>query len=41
MIALRLMVEDGEAPDAALARLRAARPCAVETNAQMRWATGA
>lgn len=38
MILLRLMVEDGEAPDAALARLRSARPCAVETKAQMRWA---
>ncbi len=40
MILLRLMVEDGEAPDAALARLRAVRPCAVETKAQMRWAIG-
>lgn len=40
MILLRLMVEDGEAPDAALARLRSARPCAVETKAQMRWAIG-
>lgn len=40
MILLRLMIEDGEAPDAALARLRAARPCAVETKAQMRWAIG-
>lgn len=38
MIALRLMVEAGEPPDAALARLRAARPCAVETAAQMAWA---
>jgi protein-tyrosine phosphatase len=38
MAALRLMVEAGEAPDAALARLRAVRPCAVETSAQMRWA---
>lgn len=43
MIALRLMIAAGEAPDAALARLRAARPCAVETPAQMAWAvaTGA
>jgi protein-tyrosine phosphatase len=39
MIALRLMVERGEAAEAALARLRAARPCAVETDAQMDWAT--
>lgn len=38
MIALRLMVEAGEAPAAALVRLRAARPCAVETGAQMAWA---
>ncbi|MEO3416547.1 protein phosphatase [Roseovarius sp. CAU 1744] len=38
MAVLRLMVESGEAPDAALARLRAVRPCAVETEAQMRWA---
>lgn len=41
MILLRLMVDAGEAPDVALARLRASRPCAVETKAQMRWATGA
>ena len=40
MALMRQMVEDGEAPDAALARLRAARPCAVETKAQMRWAIG-
>lgn len=40
MIALRLMVEAGEATETALTRLRAARPCAVETKAQMRWATG-
>lgn len=39
MAALRLMVEAGEDPDAALQRLRAARPCAVETEAQLRWAT--
>ncbi len=38
MAALRLMIAAGEAPDAALARLRAVRPCAVETKAQMRWA---
>lgn len=40
MAALRLMVEAGEAPDAALARLRAVRPCAVETQAQFDWASG-
>nr|WP_272911631.1 protein-tyrosine phosphatase family protein [Loktanella sp. M215] len=39
MIVLRLMVLHGEAPDAALARLRAVRPCAVETRAQLIWAT--
>lgn len=39
MIALRLMVEAGEAPEAALARLRVARPCAVETEEQQAWAT--
>ena len=38
MIALRLMLEAGEAPGAALARLRVARPCAIETEAQMDWA---
>jgi protein-tyrosine phosphatase len=38
MAALRLMVEVGEAPDAALARLRASRPCAVETEGQFDWA---
>lgn len=41
MIALRLMVAAGEAPDAALARLRAVRPCAVETPAQLAWAIAA
>jgi protein-tyrosine phosphatase len=41
MIALRLMVEAGEAPGPALARLRAARPCAVETAAQSAWAAAA
>jgi protein-tyrosine phosphatase len=40
MILLRLMIEQGEDPDSALARLRAVRPCAVETKAQLRWATG-
>lgn len=39
MAVLRLMVEMGEDPDAALARLRQARPCAVETEAQLTWAT--
>lgn len=38
MIALRLMIDAGEAADTALARLRAVRPCAVETDAQMAWA---
>jgi protein-tyrosine phosphatase len=38
MIALRLMLERGEDPAAALQRLRAARPCAIETEAQLHWA---
>ena len=38
MALLRLMVEAGEAPEAALARLRGARPCAVETGEQFDWA---
>lgn len=38
MAALRLMVAAGEDPDIALTRLRAARPCAVETEAQRLWA---
>lgn len=38
MVVLRLMVECGENPDAALTRLRAVRPCAVETEGQMAWA---
>ncbi|MEI4262632.1 protein-tyrosine phosphatase family protein [Roseovarius sp. D0-M9] len=38
MAALRLMVEAGEPAEAALARLRAVRACAVETSAQRRWA---
>ncbi|MFX0541249.1 protein-tyrosine phosphatase family protein [Roseovarius sp. S4756] len=37
MAALRLMIAAAEAPDAAQERLRARRPCAVETSAQMRW----
>jgi protein-tyrosine phosphatase len=41
MVALRLMVERGEAPPAALARLRAVRPCAVETGGQLAWASAA
>jgi predicted protein tyrosine phosphatase len=41
MLVLRLMVECGEQPDKALARLRALRPCAVETDAQMAWAVDA
>ena len=38
MAVLRLMVEAGEDGAAALARLRQARPCAVETDAQLAWA---
>lgn len=38
MIALRLMAERGEPADAALARLRQARPGAVETAEQLAWA---
>ena len=38
--ALRLMVEAGEEPRAALARLREVRPCAVETPEQFEWAVG-
>ncbi|WP_146586916.1 protein-tyrosine phosphatase family protein [Puniceibacterium confluentis] len=41
MVALRLMIEAGEAPDEALARLRKLRPCAIETDAQMAWALAA
>ncbi|MEK0164670.1 protein-tyrosine phosphatase family protein [Phaeobacter sp. JH20_36] len=40
MVVLRLMTECGERPDLALARLRAIRPCAIETDAQMIWAYG-
>ncbi|MFC3118624.1 phosphatase domain-containing protein [Jhaorihella thermophila] len=38
MIALRLLVEIGEDPQAALEHLRRVRPCAIETDAQMQWA---
>jgi protein-tyrosine phosphatase len=38
MMALRVMIAAGENPDTALSRLRAVRPCAVETDAQMVWA---
>ncbi len=38
MAALRLMIKSGEEAGAALTRLRAVRPCAVETDAQMAWA---
>lgn len=39
MIALRLMLDAGEAAGPALLRLRSLRPCAIETDAQLRWAT--
>ncbi|CUH88138.1 Dual specificity phosphatase, catalytic domain [Phaeobacter sp. CECT 5382] len=39
MVVLRLMIEAGEYPAKALIRLRKVRPCAVETEAQMQWAT--
>lgn len=39
MAALRLMVEAGEEPSSALSRLRAVRPCAVETPEQFGWAS--
>lgn len=38
MAALRLLVERGEAPGAALNRIRDVRSCAVETQAQFAWA---
>ena len=38
MALLRLMIEAGEDPERALKRLRAIRPCAVETEAQRDWA---
>ncbi len=41
MALLRLMVEAGEAPEVALRRLRAVRPCAVETEGQYDWASAA
>ena len=41
MIALRLMIEAGEVPGHALDRLRGIRPCAIETEDQMRWAMAA
>lgn len=41
MAILRLMVEAGEAPDAALTRLRSVRPCAVEAREQYDWAAEA
>ncbi len=37
MVITRLLVERGENPDTALARLRAQRPGAVETDAQFDW----
>lgn len=37
MAALRLMIAAGESSEAALARLRRIRPCAIATSAQMRW----
>ncbi len=40
MLALALMVAAGEEGQAALSRLRAVRPCAVETAAQLAWALG-
>lgn len=40
MALMRLMVEAGEAPDKALERLRAVRPCAVQSAAQEDWAAG-
>ncbi|MFN3844445.1 MAG: protein-tyrosine phosphatase family protein [Paracoccaceae bacterium] len=39
MAVLRLLTDAGEDADAALARLRSTRPCAIETKAQLRWAT--
>lgn len=41
MVLLRLMVERGEDAKAALNRLRAVRPGAVETDAQYEWAANA
>jgi protein-tyrosine phosphatase len=39
MIALRILVERGENVDSALERIRAVRPGAVETDAQIQWAS--
>ena len=39
MIALRLLVERGEEVNRALAQIRAVRPGAVETDAQVQWAS--
>ncbi len=41
MVVLRTLVALGEPADQALARLRARRPCAIETDKQMLWATSA
>ena len=41
MAVLRLMIAAGEDPGQALARLRSVRPCAIETKAQLAWASGA
>lgn len=38
MVALRLLISQGEDGKTALSRLRKARPCAVETNEQELWA---
>lgn len=38
MMVLRLMIAAGEDAERALARLRAVRPCAVETDPQLDWA---
>lgn len=40
MAVLRILVDAGITPGDALDMLRRARPCAVETDAQMIWATG-
>jgi protein-tyrosine phosphatase len=40
MAIVRILVEMGEPPEKALARLRAVRACAVETEAQLMWAKG-
>lgn len=37
MAIVRILVEMGEEPEVALARLRAVRECAVETEAQLHW----